>query len=110
MDGDFLSIYPYSIDHQLYSLSHVKYSDLSLELSEKERLKNILESADYFIDSFSSKFRNVGNFIGLKNFNKQVKDASRLLEYTMKDNVLSFSISKILSIYEIEDKLMEILS
>jgi hypothetical protein len=109
MDGDFFSVYPYSIDNHLYSLSHVKYSDLNLELSEKERLEYILESADYFIDSFSSKFRNIGNFIGLKNFNKQVKDASRLLEYTMKDNVLSFSISKILSIYEIEDKLMEIL-
>ena len=108
MDGDFCSIYPHETQGK-YTLSHVKYSDLSLDLSEKERMDLILESIGYFFDEFKTNFKVVDSFIGIKNFNKHVKDASRLLEHSLCNNVLSFSMTKILSIYEIEDLLEGIL-
>jgi len=108
MDGDFCSIYPHENQNK-YTLSHVKYSDLTLDLSEKERIDLILESICYFFDEFRTNFKVVDSFVGIKNFNKHIKDASRLLEYSLCNNVLSFSMTKILSIYEIEDLLKEML-
>lgn len=112
MDGNFCSLYPYFTGNNeiLYTLSHVKYSDLSNEIDSKQRLENIKNSIRYFYPDFDRHFSIIDSLIGIKNFAPSTKDASRMLEYKLLNNHITLSITKILSIYEIEDKLVEILS
>ena len=112
MDGNFCSLYPYftSNNEILYTLSHVEYSDLSNEIDSKQRLEHAKNSIKHFYPDFDKNFTIIGSLIGIKNFTPQTKDASRMLEYSLSENCIAVSITKILSIYEIEDKLMEILS
>jgi hypothetical protein len=112
MDGNFCSLYPYftSNNEILYTLSHVKYSDLSNEIDSKQRLENTKNSIRYFYPNFDRHFSIIDSLTGIKNFVPSTKDASRMLEYKLSNNCITLSITKILSIYEIEDKLIEILS
>ena len=112
MDGNFCSLYPYFISNNeiLYTLSHVQYSDLSNEIDSKQRLEHTKNSIKYFYPDFDKHFTIIDSLTGIKNFTSQTKDASRMLEYSLSENCITVSITKILSIYEIEDKLMEIVS
>jgi hypothetical protein len=108
MDGNFCSIYPFYRDN-LYTISHVQYSNLNFNLSENDRLMKIQDSFKFFFPEFNKYFTIIDSFIGIKKYKQNCQDASRLLEYSLNNNVISCCISKILSIYEIENILNEII-
>lgn len=110
MDGEFCSIYPLCTKEKtLYSLSHVKYSDLDIQLSHQDRIKLMIKSVSDFYPSFADDFEVIDTFVGTKNINTNYKDASRLLEYNSDGKYISFCINKILSIYEMQDVLEKLL-
>jgi sugar phosphate isomerase/epimerase len=119
VDGPFISLYPWIIEKNLYSLTHVIHTPLDFykynilnsndDQTKEERneiIKNIRYKMEldacYFIPSFHSRFKYVNYFISMKSKLQSFSDSRHLIT-NIQGNIMSITCGKITGIYDAEE-------
>jgi|DEB0MinimDraft_6_1074348.scaffolds.fasta_scaffold15157_2 hypothetical protein len=101
VDGDLFSIYPYDIENNYYSLSHVKITpSSSIKLEDKKELMETHVCSYYedFLKKFEYKF--YYESVKVKSYNKS---ANRIPVIKKDNNYIKIFTGKIQGIYILED-------
>jgi hypothetical protein len=113
VDGDFVSMYPYDVEQQLYTLTHVKHtplvrSDSLTEVRESdacvtpELIRKFEEGYEQYEPDFRKHFEYVGSFTSFKAKQRAASD-TRDLSSHINGNIISFICGKITGIFSMED-------
>lgn len=109
MDGPFFSIFPYDPDNQIYSLTHVKHTVLTNELSNVavDTIRCNMESdVVQYYPSFLDCFEYVSFFTSPKTKPLSKSDSRRLMIEKHGDaKVIAVSCGKITGIFQMSDEL-----
>ena len=101
VDGELMSIYPYDLDKNLYSLTDVKFtpqSNLSLEIVKDKMESRIMKYYDNFLNDFKYHSYTKSVKYKIKNFSD-----NRVPLIKNTNNIVSCFTGKIQGIYFIED-------
>ncbi len=107
MDGPFFSIFPYDLNQQIYTLTHVKYTiindtDWTLEKVRAEMENEVIE---YYPD-FPTDFEYRGFFISPKTKPVSRSDSRHLLISHVSPSITRVSCGKITGIFQMVDTIL----
>jgi hypothetical protein len=108
MDGNYFSVYPYSIEDKIYTLTSVQYGVISSEADIDHHKKKIEAGILKFIPSWTEKTQYIGHYLSYKTKPKTQTD-DRSLRYKVDGNRVHFYGGKITGVFHAESILDEIL-
>jgi sugar phosphate isomerase/epimerase/nucleoside-diphosphate-sugar epimerase len=112
IDGDFMSLYPYDYNNNLYTLTHVKYTPLYIS-NDIEKIRNykvdeielntiknkIEEEFLIYYKQFKKHFTYKSYFTSIKTKYLNTKGARDLIQFK-QDNIITFICGKITGIFD----------
>jgi len=107
MDGEYYSVFPYSIDEKIYTVTSVKDGPRITDVNTMRQ--SIDAGISRFIPSWADKATFVGSYVSYKTKPKSTTD-DRSVRLSMTGNVISIYGGKITGIFHAEELLNQLLS
>lgn len=108
MDGNYFSVYPYSIEDNIYTLTSVQYGVISSEADIDHHKKKIETGILEFIPSWAKKTQYIGHYLSYKTKPTTQTD-DRSLRYKVNGNSVHFYGGKITGVFHAESILDKII-
>lgn len=109
MDGPFFSIYPYHIEKQLYTLTHVVYTPKIGQMSAIEIYDELCKDVIKYIPNYNDIFEYDSYYISEKTKLVDAKNDDRSMVYNKTGNIHSFIGGKITGVFELEEHITKML-